>query len=733
MIIVSIITIIPLIITTGCKKTPEDTSEEVLTCPRECICLTEKEATSQDLDLCEGEKTLCGHDAQDNPKYCYIKPVDDPSQPPGGQEPKPGEEPSQPAQAEDSLIDIFKSIDPSKPESLAGLLAASQELDDAVEDGDISEDEAEEAGNELKKKFSDWVRARIDEIDPSEEGALKELFDLQAVQATEEYDKHTDPATKKYKEEQMTEKLSDWVRNRMDEIDPSKADNLKFFFWMQAIQATEKYEQHCDAETQEYKHEQMGEKFNEWVRNRMDEIDPDNADDLKYFFWMQTIQGTEKYEEYTTSDTHNYKEEMMGEKLNEWVRNRVDELDPNDPDFMDNLEKLRLIQYTEKYEKFVTEETHAYKTYHVKQKLGDYITNLVNALLPGTPDFMKKLSDLTDLQQADTYKTYCPPAVKEFKSKTVSTKLTGEPGDGFRVAGSYPESGRSEVTVDQLIIIAFNQPVDPTLVSENISLLPHVETSITLIDENLLVLRPLELLEPDTTYTLVVGPPAVSASGLILEDIYEIQFDTSDSTDIPKVINTLPANGQIDASSGQSIEIQFDQPMIPSAVENALTISPAFDHVIAWSGNESVMLIRPLGPLDANTYYSIGIDSSAVAANGAHLARDYGLKYATGIMSAPSVWGSLPFDGQEGVPSNHPIQIVFDHPMDTASVENALYIFPDVEYTTEWLENNFVLRIKFVDGLTPGIRYSIQVYRSARSAYGIAMGDTSKITFTGLE
>jgi hypothetical protein len=448
---------------------------------------------------------------------------------------------------------------------------------------------------------------------------------------------------------------------------------------------------------------------------------------------MQTIQGTEKYEEYTTADTHEYKEAMMREKFNEWVRNRVDELDPNDPNFMDDLEKLRVIQQTKKYETLVTEETHAYKTSSVKRKLGDYITNLVNSLLPGTPDFMKNLYDLTELQQTEIYNTYCPSAVKDFKIKTVTSKLTGKPGDGFRVAGSYPETGRNEVTVDQSILIAFNQPVDPVMVSENISLLPHIETSITVIDENLLIIDPLELLEPDTTYTLIIGPPAVSASGLILEEIYEIQFNTTDSTDIPKVLDTSPVNGQIDASSGQSIEIMFDQPMVTSSVEDALTILPAFDYGVSWSENETVMVIRPLGPLDLNTYYSIGIDSSAIAANGAHLERDYGLQYATGIMSSPSVWGSLPFDGQEGIPSNHPIQIVFDHPMDTTSVEDALYIFPEVEYTTEWLENNFVLRIKFTDGLSPGKRYSIQIYRSAKSVYGISMGDTSKITFTGLE
>ena len=145
-------------ITPGCKKK----TEEVVTCPRECICLTEKEANSRDLELCEGEKKLCGHDDDGEPKYCYLQPVDDPTEPTGGQEP-PDEEPAKPSQGEDALIEKIKDIDPSIPESLAGLFAASKELDDAVESGDISEEEAEETSVaeervELKTAFDALVK-----------------------------------------------------------------------------------------------------------------------------------------------------------------------------------------------------------------------------------------------------------------------------------------------------------------------------------------------------------------------------------------------------------------------------------------------------------------------------------------------------------------------------------------------------------------------------------------------
>ncbi len=53
-------------------------------CPSGCLCVTEAEAKSLGYtSLCQGQKTLCGYDARQNPQYCFTKPAE-------STQPKPG-------------------------------------------------------------------------------------------------------------------------------------------------------------------------------------------------------------------------------------------------------------------------------------------------------------------------------------------------------------------------------------------------------------------------------------------------------------------------------------------------------------------------------------------------------------------------------------------------------------------------------------------------------------------
>ena len=127
----------------------------------------------------------------------------------------------------------------------------------------------------------------------------------------------------------------------------------------------------------------MGEKLNEWVRNRMNEIDPADPDSLKFFFWMQTIQASDKYDEFATPETHDWKEKEMKRKFNEWIENRVNDLDPDDPNFLEELEKLLVIQRSDKYDRFIVNFMHEWKEQTLKEKMDQYTENLVITYLLG--------------------------------------------------------------------------------------------------------------------------------------------------------------------------------------------------------------------------------------------------------------------------------------------------------------------------------------------------------------
>lgn len=480
--------------------------------------------------------------------------------------------------------------------------------------------------------------------------------------------------------------------------------------------------------------EALGDKFSDWVRNLVDEIDPTDPASIKDIFVLQKIQHCKKYAELATPETHDYKEAQMKKKFNEWVRNRVDELDPNDPNYLEELEKLRKIQWTKKYAELATLETRAYKEEQLKVKFGQYVTNCVNAIAPGLHNFMEKLDELITLQKSEVYQELCPKGVQQYKEEQLRIKLTKEPGEIPHLVGSLPEYGQTDVPVSQSILIVFDQPMVPFSVEATMEVSPAIEGDISWIEDSVIMIwQPLEPWDANTTYTVYIGTGAMSEAGMLLEEGYKFNFTTKEPGEVPQVVKTLPVDGQTDASVGQPIEIAFDQPMAPASVEAGIKISPAIDYVIIWQEGNTIAVVQPLEPIELNTTYTVEIHTEAVSADGVPLEKSYSFSFITGIVPPPHVPGTMPLDGQADIPSNHPIQIVFDWPMEATSVEAALVVSPAMDYTTTWLEANFVLLIEPTTPLEANTRYTFEISTEAMSADGLPLEEGYSFSFTTSE
>jgi len=637
--------------------------------------------------------------------------------------------------AAQSLTDTIAGIEITQPTALANLLGVSQGIEAAQEQGIVSQAEGEQLEENLGATFCEFVRAEVDAIDPTDLGALNDFWALQRIQKQDEYEQHCDPDTKQYKEDQMEEKFNDYIRNWVDHIDPSDPEALKDIFFLQKIQNCEKYDELATPETHEYKEEQMGEKFNEWVRNAVDGLDPTDPDDLAEMVFLQKLQHSEKWDEYATPETEQYKEEQLKEKFNEWVRDRVDDLDPNDPNFQDELEKLRALQSIEKYAELATPETREYKERELSQKMGVYVTGLVNQLVGIYPtsisDFLRNLFELRTLQGTDMYQEFCSEGVNDYVEEQIAVTLY-DPGDVTlhpNIVGTWPEDGQEDVFLDQPILIAFNQPMEPDV--PQVEVWPEADYEFNWVEHNvILAMYPLT----DTTYDeprliFEFGTGIMSASGMMLEEDYKFGFTTKGPEEAPHVVETLPLDGQTDASVGQPIEIAFDQPMEPASVEEAIVVSPAIDYAIFWQEDNTIAVLQPLASLEFNTTYTVDISTEAMSAEGETMEEEFGLSFITGIVPTPHVAGTMPLDGQTDIPSNYPIQIFFDWPMNPDSVEAALTVTPAIDYATEWLEGDFVLTIKPMTTLAAFMRYKIQLGAGATSADGAPMGVTFSISF----
>jgi hypothetical protein len=627
------------------------------------------------------------------------------------------------------------SIDAASMSSLSDLLRTADNIVESAAIQAISADESVLLTSLLEEKFSSWAKHIVDNINPAEQGAIKDFFDLQEIQALGEYESYTNTETRDYVDAKMREKFNQWVRCRVDEINPEDQNSLRNFFDLQVIQQTGKYDELATEETKQYKEQQMKEKFNQWVRNRVDEIDPASIEDIKYFFWLQTIQQTEKWDRFATEETHNYKEAKIREKFNEWIKNRVDELDPNDPGFLEELEKLRNLQMSDKYDLYISEETHNYKEQALRTKVGEYTRNMVDKLNPLSPGYMADVAELLKFQSSDIYIEFCPPLIKEYKVERLQELfLKPESGELLppNIAGVYPVNDGGLTALDDCIFIIFDQPMNMDSVRGAIEISGNTTfLAGSLLEENyIIMIKPAAFMAPNEVYTITVNNTAVSLAGIALEQIYVFTFTTENALAAPIILDTIPNNGTIDKHAGQPIAIYFDQPMYTASVEAAISIYPFFDYGAYWEENNTVVYLQSFYPLDYNTEFTVTISGDALSADGIPLGTGYTFSFITAIMELPVILGTMPEPGLTDVSTAHPIQIVFDRSMDKDSVASSLVISPQMEYILEWAEANMVLKIRPVSGLVSGMTYTVRIPAGVLSSFGLPMQEEFVFTFT---
>ena len=232
----------------------------------------------------------------------------------------------------------------------------------------------------------------------------------------------------------------------------------------------------------------------------------------------------------------------------------------------------------------------------------------------------------------------------------------------------------------------------------------------------------------NTTYTVTVNQAALSFSGIPLFETYESTFETKEADAAPKITMVSPENGSVGEKVGQPIILVFDSVMSTTSVESAFSISPHFKYSVVWT-DDIVATIQSHAPFDANTKYTVKLDTNAESSDGIPLSEELEFSFIPTLMNSPDVLGTMPDSGQGNIPFNHPIQIVFDRSMDTQSVEDLLGISPELEYVTNWYDADMVLEITPLATLPSDTTFTITVGAGAVSSFGLPLAEDYTFTF----
>jgi WD40 repeat protein len=231
-----------------------------------------------------------------------------------------------------------------------------------------------------------------------------------------------------------------------------------------------------------------------------------------------------------------------------------------------------------------------------------------------------------------------------------------------------PKIGQTLTAID----IDFSEPVRTGSVERRFSITPAVPGSFRWDGDTTLIFTPNDRLPFDTQFTVQLAAGFEDAVGNATATPTDPW--TFRTVGLPIVTAATPPEAD-PVPIDTTVTLTFDRLMATTSVEQAIRVSPSVPYRASWS--QQVLTLTFTDPLAFGTTYSVTLGVGATDTDGAHLAAPYVVRFTT-VAAGVEVLSSAPADGVSGVSVRGPIAVLFDAPIDPASVDNAIEITPPV-------------------------------------------------------
>jgi hypothetical protein len=189
---------------------------------------------------------------------------------------------------------------------------------------------------------------------------------------------------------------------------------------------------------------------------------------------------------------------------------------------------------------------------------------------------------------------------------------------------------------------------------------------------------------------------------------------------------SAPAEGQqAVAQTLTTIVVQFSEPVSPVTLEPRFHVSPTVAGTLTYEG--STATFTPAAKLPQDTEFRVSIEPGFedLAGNAASNGLD---EWVFRTVGPPAVVSADPSDGTAGVGIDQAVTVTFDRLMDTAAVESAVSIDPEVPLTPSW--SGRALTISFDLPLAFATTYRLTVGTGAADTDGSRLREPFSTTFT---
>jgi RHS repeat-associated protein len=253
-----------------------------------------------------------------------------------------------------------------------------------------------------------------------------------------------------------------------------------------------------------------------------------------------------------------------------------------------------------------------------------------------------------------------------------------------QVTATNPVSGSNPVPTNAVIDLKFNEPLDPTkLTDTSVQCYQNslwIQTALVPQgDGSLLQVIPRFPLASNAFIQCWLNTTLTGTNGLQFSGGVQLQYTTGTGPDttVPTVLSVSPPNGRSNVGDNAYVRVVFSKPINPITV-NGNTIQLAANGTsfvpdsIAFSNNNQNVLVVPHAPLPDSTVITLTIDG--VSDSAGNRVATQSTQFTTGVgpdVVPPFVVASNPFRGAVGVPTNTAITVQFSQPTDPTTLGNS--------------------------------------------------------------
>ncbi len=248
------------------------------------------------------------------------------------------------------------------------------------------------------------------------------------------------------------------------------------------------------------------------------------------------------------------------------------------------------------------------------------------------------------------------------------------------LAATRPFDQQQDVAADQAIEVRLGRDVNVASAAQQFTLTDaasgkSVAGTIEAQADHF-IFKPTAALKRGGRYVAKIGGGVLAASGAAINSqALSWEFGVIGDLSVTQVIPAADAADVI--TTTQQIAVHFNHPVVavvgPSAQggqPQPLTITPAVAGVGRWL-DTSTFIISPTVPLTPATRYTASVTAGLADQTGGQLRQTFSWSFTT---VAPLVYGSIPTDGARFASPNDPLYLVFNQPMDVASLKNAVVL-----------------------------------------------------------